>query len=1184
MRRITYEFLSVICLFPKNNVGLRTKLTVMKINKYSLFIIFIVITLNSFAQRGKDGVKIISAANTIVNEYTSLATDANVGTTSIVVANNTLNTNNRFTASLAPGDLIMIIQVQGATIFGNNQIRQWGSVLNYNNCGLYEFAEVLSVQGSTIINISCGLANSYTASGKVVIVRIPRYQSLTVNNGGSLTVDTWNGTIGGILSVEVLGSTIINSGGKIDISGKGFRGGKLTSNNNTYGVGEYYYLTDNYGKEKGEGIAGFEADYDPLGGRFCRGAAANAGGGANVHNTGGGGGANAGDTSLWTGNGNPDTTTASWIAAWNLESAGFAKSFSSGGGRGGYSFSSSNQNALTVGPNNSLWGGDNRDNNGGLGGRPLDYSKGRIYIGGGGGAGDQDNSWSSPGANGGGIVYILSYSTVLGAGKIISNGATAANSTSGTIATGGADGAGAGGAGGTIIIKSTGLVSVDSIIAKGGNGGNQAIDPNYNNYLNQHQAEGPGGGGGGGYIATSTSTSKKNVKGGRNGTTNSSGLTEFIPNGATKGGDGLDTTTLKVFDILASNDTICAGNTATLTAALVGDYPTGALITWYDAAVNGNVLGTGNTFVTPVLSATTSYYIGSCPGTFKAVVTAVVSGPKAEAGANVSICAGGNVQLNASGGAFYHWSPSTGLSNPNINNPIANPTITTMYYVTVSNVGGCSAFDSVKVTVGSLTANAGIDASICPGDSTTLQASGGTIYHWSPSTGLSNPNVFNPKASPTISTTYIVTVSDGSCSGVDSVIVSVHPAATVNAGNNDTICPGGSVQLSAFGNGTSYQWNPVTNLSNPNIPNPIATPSATTNYIVNVSNANNCKASDSVKIFVIQSIHAALSSASSLCLGDTIYFVDNSTSSSSSISNWFWNFGDGYSSSVESPSHIYTSIGQYTVTFIVENSKGCKDSVTKTITVNTKPIANYTVSDTSGCSPLTVNFTDQSVNGNIWEWDFNDPTSGTKDTSSSQNTSHMFNQAGLYNITLNVAALGNCTSTITHTVHIYPPATAQFTATPNPVFVNNPVTINNTSTNASNYIWTFGNSQNSLLSNPAAVLYSTPGTDTIKLITTSADGCRDTTDYIITVKDEINLVFPNVITPNGDGKNDYFFIKDLNKVPINHLVVFNRWGKVVYEKDNYQNDWNGGGVADGVYYYILTYLGKETHGIITVLK
>ena len=1165
----------------------------MKINKYSLFIIFIVITLNTFAQRGKDGAKIISAANTIVNEYTSLASDAISGATSIVVANNNLNTNNRFTAALAAGDLIMIIQIQGAKIMDSIETRDWGKVLNYNNCGLYEFAEVLSVQGSDIINISCGLTNNYTAKGKVVVVRVPRYQTLTINNGGSLTVDTWNGTIGGILALEVLGNTIINTGGKIDISGKGFRGGILATKNSGYGIGEYYHPTDDFGKEKGEGIAGFEADYDLIGGRYCRGAAANGAGGGNAHNHGGGGGGNAGDTTLWTGLGNPDTSTATWKQAWDLEGSGYAtsKTSSTGGGRGGYSFSSPSTplpNPLTSGPwtpNNqtTAWSGDYRRIWGGLGGRPLDYTKGGIYMGGGGGAGDQDDGYGSSGANGGGIIYIQSFSTITGSGKIISNGATAANSSSGTgigSGNGGADGAGGGGAGGTIIIKSIGVISVDSIIANGGNGGNQVIKSSNTT----KEAEGPGGGGGGGYIATSNSTSIKLVKGGHNGVTNSYTLTKFPPNGATKGGDGLDTAKLKVFDILANNDTICAGNTASLTASLVGDYPVGTLITWYDAAVNGNVLGTGNTFITPVLSATTSYYVGSCPGTFNAVITAVVSGPKAEAGANVSICAGGNVQLNASGGTFYHWSPSTGLSNPNINNPIANPTITTMYYVTVSNVGGCSAFDSVKVTVGSLTANAGIDASICPGDSTTLQASGGTIYHWSPSTGLSNPNVFNPKASPTISTTYIVTVSDGSCSGVDSVIVSVHPAATVNAGNNDTICPGGSVQLSAFGNGTSYQWNPVTNLSNPNIPNPIATPSATTNYIVNVSNANNCKASDSVKIFVIQSIHAALSSASSLCLGDTIYFVDNSTSSSSSISNWFWNFGDGYSSSVESPSHIYTSIGQYTVTFIVENSKGCKDSVTKTITVNTKPIANYAVSDTSGCSPFTVNFTDQSVNGNIWEWNFNDPTSGTKDTSSSQNTSHVFNHAGLYNITLNVAALGNCSSTITHTVHIYPPSTAQFTATPNPVFVNNPVTINNTSTNSSNYIWTFGNGQNCLLPNPAAVLYSTPGTDTIKLVTISADGCKDTTDYVITVNDQINLIFPNVITPNGDGKNDYFVIKDLNKVPVNHLVVFNRWGKVVYEKDNYQNDWNGGGVADGVYYYILTYLGKETHGIITVLK
>jgi len=475
----------------------------------------------------------------------------------------------------------MIIQIQGATIETNVQARSWGQVLGYNNCGFYEFAEVLTVPNTTTINVECALINSYTAAGRTEIVRVPRYTTLTLNSPGVLTGDTWNGTIGGICAVEVLSNTIINTGAKIDMSGKGFRGGILNDNVSAYGIGEYFHSANDFGAEKGEGIAGFEVDYDLIGGRYCRGAAANGGGGANAHNHGGGGGANAGDTSLWTGQGNPDiTTNVNYITAWNLEGGNFANSTSSGGGRGGYSFSSADMNALVLGPWNSngnvtTWGGDYRRNWGGLGGRPLDYSTGRIYFGGGGGAGEQDDNYGSSGANGGGIIYIQSYGSISGSGQVSSNGNTAANSTSGSgiFGSGGADGAGGGGAGGTIIIKTVGPATGITTLANGGNGGNQQIVNLYN--TQQTQAEGPGGGGGGGYIALSNGAITNSATGGANGTTNSSGLTEFPPNGATKGGAGTGNAAISTFFILAANDTVCTGTSATLSATLVGTVPQG---------------------------------------------------------------------------------------------------------------------------------------------------------------------------------------------------------------------------------------------------------------------------------------------------------------------------------------------------------------------------------------------------------------------------------------------------------------------------------------------------------------------------------------------------------------------------------------------------------------------------------
>src|SRR4030095_13667705 len=94
----------------------------------------------------------------------------------------------------------------------------------------------------------------------------------------------------------------------------------------------------------------------------------------------------------WNGYGVPDVSTGSWASAWNLEWSGFASNNSPGGGKGGYSYSSEDRNALVEGPGNANWQGDLRRNVGGLGGRPLDYSKGRLFLGGGGGAGGREQN------------------------------------------------------------------------------------------------------------------------------------------------------------------------------------------------------------------------------------------------------------------------------------------------------------------------------------------------------------------------------------------------------------------------------------------------------------------------------------------------------------------------------------------------------------------------------------------------------------------------------------------------------------------------------------------------------------------------------------------------------------------------------------------------------------------------
>ncbi|MCC7232634.1 MAG: T9SS type A sorting domain-containing protein [Bacteroidia bacterium] len=486
-------------------------------------------TKKAIASTGMHGARTVSSANTIVNEYTYLTSNKSSGSTSLSVSNSSLNANGRFSGNLAAGELLMIIQMQGASMSTANS-STYGSISNYNNAGKFEFVEVQSVPSSTKINLVTGLANSYTSSGHVQVIRVPRYASLTITGSGSVTCPSWDGTTGGVVAIESNGSTVID--GSISVSGKGFRGGATEQNTQTPGDHSSYLSTDDKdGAEKGEGIAGSQSDYSSKG-KYGRGAPANGGGGGNSHNAGGGGGANGGDPATWDGMGNPYNLNSNWTTAWNLESAGFSSHTSSGGGRGGYTWSNASKNPITTGPGNSGWSGDNRTNAGGFGGRPLTYTSNRIFMGGGGGAGDSNNGVGTNGGTGGGIVYLLSGGNVSGTGSINANGSDVPLSSGNP-----GDASGGGGGGGTIFIftYSAGISNL-TLNANGGTGGSQSLN-------NGDEVEGLGGGGGGGYISTSNALSlTRNVSGGVNGATDAPPMNAFAANGATRGAAGTITT------------------------------------------------------------------------------------------------------------------------------------------------------------------------------------------------------------------------------------------------------------------------------------------------------------------------------------------------------------------------------------------------------------------------------------------------------------------------------------------------------------------------------------------------------------------------------------------------------------------------------------------------------------------
>lgn len=416
-----------------------------------------------------------------------------------------------------------------------------------------------------------------------------------------------------------------------------------------------------------------------------------------------------------------------------------------------------------------------------------------------------------------------------------------------------------------------------------------------------------------------------------------------------------------------ADQTICIGQAATLLATGGSSY------LWSTGATTASIT------VNPI--ATTSYIVqisnsAGCSIT-DTVEVVIFNDPNMNAGQDVSICAGGSVQLQASGATQYFWTPSTGLSANNIANPVASPSVTTTYIVAGLSSSGCVSLDTMTVVVNPRpTISAGADQTVCGTVAVQLNATGGVSYSWSPAAGLSATNIANPMANPTVSTNYIVTGTDANgCTNVDTVRVLV---PVLNPGANRTICQGGSTTMNARitgigpNPGTTYSWSPATGLSATNIANPVANPSTTTTYLVTATTATGCVLSASVSVIVNPTpvvdagLDISIAPGSSITLsgtssgGTTPYNISWSPAASLSASNIL--------TPVATPSTTTT----YYLT--VTGSNGCftSDSVVVTVDSNLlgKNILGKLVYDNTLFSPLNagsvvLNFATGASVGNV---------------------------------------------------------------------------------------------------------------------------------------------------------------------------------------------------------------------------
>ena len=614
---------------------------------------------------------------------------------------------------------------------------------------------------------------------------------------------------------------------------------------------------------------------------------------------------------------------------------------------------------------------------------------------------------------------------------------------------------------------------------------------------------------------------------------------------------------------------ICQGDTATLQASGGSNY------SWTPST------GLSNTNIAnpEAFPNTTTEYVVSVEnslgcGTSDTVLVTVNPLPTADAGPDQSICPGSSVQLQASGGVTYSWSPNNGLSNPNISNPVASPLVPRTYVVTVTDANGCSGSDSVFVDVFTVTAQG--DASICVGDSTQLNAIGGVSWLWTPPVGLSDASSQSPMASPYNTTTYVVFAEDASgCLATDSVTVVVYPLPQANAGPNQTICIGESVVLQGSG-GVAYLWNPPTFLDNANAQLPISTPTVSVDYELTVIDGNGCSDVDTTQVFINPLPVVDAGPDSMICANSSLVLQ------ASGADTYLWSpivtLDDP-----QSATPTASPLTQTTYTVVGTDDNGCTDSDSVTISI-------FTVAANSGDEIICLNDSVQAnvVGGATYSWS---PTLGV----SNPNVSNPYlspTENTLYTIDI-TSAFGCLAQTEVYVQVLTNPIAAfegSFAPSCDGIYAN---FINN-SENGQTYYWDFGDGNSSSSTNPNHT-YEIGTGNVVTLIAYNNDSlCVDsvTIDYSGEWfgNDSISIEYANVFTPDFDGINDCFkpdvagIFSDCYR-----LEVYNRWGQLIFESVAGQDHcWDGrtkGGlmVPEGTYYYISEVHGMNHAGYVTVI-
>jgi len=373
---------------------------------------------------------------------------------------------------------------------------------------------------------------------------------------------------------------------------------------------------------------------------------------------------------------------------------------------------------------------------------------------------------------------------------------------------------------------------------------------------------------------------------------------------------------------------------------------------------------------------------------------------------------------------------------------------------------------------------------------------------------------------------------------------------------------------------------------------------------------------DSINIQLVNSYKPNLGPDIYLCTGEVAVLHANYAADGVEYN---WSTGDT-GDSIE----VITS-GEYVLNVSLDDPNAsftCESSDTVLVSFYPLPHADLEADITAGCTPLSIHFTDistPSTDGLTTEWFFFDENENIVDYSNEDNPSLDIVDAGTYSVKLVITTPEGCKDSITKWNYITTSAqpTIDFIATPEismmsdnggnvdfTAFLSENVTGNLTN----NLVWDFGDGETT--EGPETTVshaYTSWGDYTVTLALVTGGGCGDSVCHGVVIEDD--LLFPNVITPNGDGVNDVWAIGNLNtainpedpdEYRHNELRVSDRYGKVVFHAKNYDtwskdgeihqglNPFDGEGLSDGVYYFVFTYKGKaksfQWNGSITITR